>query len=119
MDSYQLPSLNLKQFVFFHKRKSLLSRIKIIITSNIFLTQAELLYGCKLLSSFDEALQSDFTDYNLEMEQLRIYIAKYYSDLLGPCLSFKDRKRLMLIEHYEQSDHLTTISLSEFIPDDF
>jgi len=78
------------------------------------LAHSEILCCCKLLSIFDEYLKSDFQSYNLEVEKLRIDIAKFYSNVLECKLRRKDSDKAMRIEHYFQNSILKTTPMEEF-----
>ena len=117
--TFQLPDTNLDKFVFFIEKKTLTEKLRSTINKNFYLKQNELIYYCKLLLYFDKYLKSDFLEYTLEIEKLRIDIAKSYSKSLEYMISKKDLTRLMKIEHFEQSNKIAVISLDEFIPDDF
>ncbi len=117
--SFQLPDIDIKQFVFALERRTILEKIKYTIIKSSCLKQNEILYCCKLLLAFEKELKSDLEKYNLEIEKLRIDIAKYYTEILEIMISNKDLYKLMRIEHYLQSDKIKVTKLLELIPDDF
>ena len=50
-----------------------------------------------LLRNFEKLLNSDTENYNLEIEKLRIDIARYYTEVLGVTILKKDLNKLMRI----------------------
>lgn len=115
----QLPKTDFMNFNFIPEEKSILNKLKPLVFNNFFLKQNEVLYCCKLLSTFNEVLLSDIQTYNVEIEKMRIDIAKFYSDILGRMILSKDLDKLMKVEHYFQNERIETIKLEEFIPKDF
>lgn len=101
------------------KSKTVSERFRAIILNIYKLKYEELSYCCKLLLDFESILQSDNNFYTVEMEKLRIEIAVYYSEILGKLIKNRDLKKLMKIQHFEQSEYNRTIELKFFIPDDF
>ena len=77
------------------------------------------IWQCKLLYDFDKILNSENKSYNLEIEKLRIDIAKFYTEVFEIMITKKDLARVMKVEHFEQSDSIETIELDKFIPNDF
>jgi len=117
--NFQLPDIDLEQFISFPEKKTIMKKLKSTIGKNQFLNQNEILYCCKLLCVFDKELKSDNKDYNLDIEKLRIDVSRFYSETLELLISRKDLNRLMKIEHYEQNDKIEVIEINEFVPDDF
>jgi hypothetical protein len=119
INHFNLPETDLKNFTFSLKEKPLINRLRPILLKKILIEQNEILYCCKLLCDFDQALNSNNKSYNVEIERLRIDIATYYSDFLGRMILWKDLDKLMKVEHFLQNDKIETIELKNFIPDDF
>ncbi len=117
--NFNLPNTDLEQFVFFFKKKPFIVKLKSVIRKDKILSQHEILYCCKLLWIFEKELESNIEEYNLEIEKLRIDVSQFYNEVLGLLISNKDLNRLMKIEHYNQSNEIEVIEMSEFIPDDF
>ena len=117
--NFRLSETDLRQFVFFPEKKTFRGKLRSMIAKSLFLRQDEILYCCKLLWAFDKELKSDTKKYNLEIEKLRIDVARYYTEILESMISNKDLNKLMRIEHYEQNDKIEVIEMNEFIPDDF
>jgi hypothetical protein len=118
-NNFHLPETDFKNFNFVPQEKPLLNRIKPIIFQTFSLKQDEILYCCKILFHFDEALHSDLRKYHVGIEKIRIDIAQYYSGFLGRLILWKDLDRLMKIEHFWQSEKIDISKLDEFIPMDF
>jgi hypothetical protein len=93
--------------------------MKSAIFGSYLLKQDEIVYCCKLLFSCENLLKSKIQNYGLEIEKLRLDIAKYYTEILGFLILNKDLDRLMRIEHFEQDDKIGVVKLNEFLPDDF
>ncbi|MBU3049299.1 hypothetical protein KNV96_14220, partial [Chryseobacterium indologenes] len=92
---------------------------KPIVFKTFSLEQDQILYCCKLLSDFNEALQSDVQTYHIGIEKIRIDIAISYSDIFGKMILWKDLDKLMKVEHFLQNEMIKTYQLEEFIPKDF
>ena len=116
---FNLPQTDFKNFNFTPQNKSLLNRLRPIIFKTFPLNQNEVLYCCKLLFQFDEALHSDIKKYHLGIERIRVDIAEYYSNVLGRMILWNDLDKLMKIEHFWQSEKIDISKLEEFIPKDF
>lgn len=116
---FNLPQTDFKNFNFIPQNKSLLNRLRPIVFNTVPLKQNEVLYCCKLLFQFDEALHSDVKKYHLGIERIRIDIAEYYSNVLGRMILWNDLEKLMKIEHFWQNEKIDISKLEEFIPKDF
>ncbi|WP_343687764.1 hypothetical protein [Chryseobacterium gleum] len=116
---FNLPQTDFKNFNFIPQNKSLLNRLRPIVFNTVPLKQNEVLYCCKLLFQFDEALHSDIKKYHLGIERIRIDIAEYYSNVLGRMILWNDLEKLMKIEHFWQNEKIDISKLEEFIPKDF
>ena len=101
------------------KPRGRIDRLNTIILGQVQLKKDEILYICKLLYDFDKILNSENKSYNLEIEKLRIDIAKFYTEVLETLITKKDLARVMKVEHFEQSDSIETVKLDKFIPNDF
>ncbi|WP_288438502.1 hypothetical protein [uncultured Chryseobacterium sp.] len=119
INTFNLPKTDFKNFHFIPQNKSLFNRLKPIVFKTFPLKQDEVLYCCKLLFQFDEALHSDIQKYHLGIERIRIDIAEYYSYVLGRMILWNDLERLMKIKHFWQSEKIDISKLEEFIPTDF
>lgn len=119
INTFNLPKTDFKNFHFIPQNKSLFNRLRPIVFKTFPLKQDEVLYCCKLLFQFDEALHSDIQKYHLGIERIRIDIAEYYSYVLGRMILWNDLERLMKIEHFWQSEKIDISKLEEFIPKDF
>ncbi len=119
INTFNLPKTDFKNFHFIPQNKSLFNRLRPIVFKTFPLKQDEVLYCCKLLFQFDEALHSDIQKYHLGIERIRIDIAEYYSYVLGRMILWNDLERLMKIEHFWQSEKIDISKLEEFIPTDF
>ena len=117
--SFQLPENDLAQSVLLFKKEDIADVLAAKVFKRFFLRQSEVLYCYKLLRSFENFLNSNSENYNMEMEMLRCDIAEYYRVILEKMISRRDLYHLMKIEHYGQSEHLRTIKLDEFVPSDF
>lgn len=116
---FHLPKTDFKNFNFIPEKKSIFNRLKPIVFKAFSLEQDQILYCCKLLSDFNEALQSDVQTYHIGIEKIRIDIAIFYSDILGKMILWKDLDKLMKVEHFLQNEMIETYRLEEFIPKDF
>ncbi|WP_147430418.1 hypothetical protein [Sphingobacterium puteale] len=101
------------------KSKTITERLRSLVFKNPKLKYDELLYSCKLLTDFENILLAENEVYTVEMEKLRIDIAVFYSEVLGKLIRYRDLKKLMRIQHFQQSEYNKTIELSNFIPNDF
>lgn len=119
INTFNLPKTDFKNFHFIPQNKSLFNRLRPIVFKTFPLKQDEVLYCCKLLFQFDEALHSDIQKYHLGIERIRIDIAEYYSYVLGRMILWNDLERLVKIEHFWQSEKIDISKLEEFIPTDF
>jgi hypothetical protein len=119
INTFNLPKTDFKNFHFIPQNKSLFNRLRPIVFKTFPLKQDEVLYCCKLLFQFDEALHSDIQKYHLGIERIRIDIAEYYSNVLGRMILWNDLDKLMKIEHFWQSEKIDISKLEEFIPKDF
>lgn len=118
-NSFHLPKTDFKNFSFISEEKSRLNKAKPILFKTLSLKQNDIIYCCKLLFDFDEVLNSHNESYHLGIEKLRVDIAKYYSNVLGRIILWKDLDKLMKIEHFWQSEKIDISKLEEFIPQDF
>ncbi len=109
-NSVEFPC-SIKENNFFKKFRFFLFKIFKKVPS---LTALEVLCCCTLLSSFDKYLGMDFPTYNLEIEKLRMDIAKFNRTVLGSRLLRKDWEKAMSIEHYLQNPILKTTAMEEF-----
>ncbi len=116
IQKYELSDANieLKNFVFFSIKKSWFKRY-----IDLYFSYNEMAYLLKLLEIFEMYLSSNFKEYNLKLEKLRIDICEYYYFILEPKISRRYLKKLMKVEHFNQNDAIETIKLQFFIPDDF
>ena len=81
-----------------------------------YMTANETQYCYQLLIRFDFFLSADLNKYSLEMEKLRVDIAKfYYTDVLEYRLWPKDRNHAMYIECFFQSENIKPVKMDEFI----
>ncbi len=81
-----------------------------------YLSKMELLYCCFLLSEFHAVLETHEGSYNLEIEKVRLAIARFYTGVLESKLSLTDLKRTMSVEHYLSAEHLSLVTIAEFLP---
>ncbi len=119
INSFNLPSTDFNNFNYTPQEKSLLNKLKPIVSKTFSLKQEEVLYYCKLIFQFDEVLHSDIQKYHIEIEKLRVDIALYNMNILGKMILWNDLERLMKIEHFWQSEKIDISKLEEFIPKDF
>jgi len=81
-----------------------------------YLTEEETQYCYQLLIRFDEFLHMDMEKYTIEMEKLRVDVAKFYAIYV---LEFKltpiDRNRAEVIECFLQSENITPVQMNDFI----
>lgn len=117
--SLHLPETNLEYFAFNPEKKTIIDRLRCSIFKTYLLSQDEVLYCCKLLFDFEEILNSDNKTYNLDIEKLRIEIAKYYTEVLENVIWRRDLNRLMKVEHFGQNNKIDVYELNGFVPDDF
>lgn len=91
-------------------------RIKALAFKDFTLNIADIVYCCQLIKAFQEALSSKQVNYTLEVENIRMNIVEFYSNVLGKMISRKERKRLDSIEHFLQySDQ--AILLDKIVPE--
>ncbi|WP_090023727.1 hypothetical protein [Chryseobacterium oleae] len=119
INSFHLPKTDFENFNFIPEEKSLLNKLRPIVFKTFPLKQDEILYCCKLLFEFDQALHSDLKKYHVGIEKIRVDIAKYNMNILGKMILWKDLDRLMKIEHFWQSEKNDISKLEEFVPNDF
>lgn len=119
MNTFLLSKGDLEGFAFSPVKRYKINRLKSVIFKRLTLKREEIIYCYKLLSDFDDLLRSDNQTYNLEIEKLRIDVARYYNGILGSVILAKDLNRLMRIAHFQQSDRIDVLDLDYFIPDDF
>lgn len=119
INSLNLPKTDFKNFNYIPQKKSLLIRLKPIVFKTFSLKQEEVLYCCKLILQFDDALHSYIKKYHIGIEKLRVDIALYNMNILGKMILWNDLDRLMKIEHFWQSEKIDIAKLEEFIPNDF
>lgn len=74
----------------------------------------EILYCFQLLVRFDYLLKSDYSNYSLEAEKLRVDISKFYSFILAPKISKYDLDIAMKVEHFMQNEIHKTIKIKTF-----
>jgi hypothetical protein len=79
-----------------------------------YLTEKELAYEYQLLFKFNYFLGIDFEKFTEDHEKLRVCIARFYSSILEPKLKRKDVEQGTKIEHFNQSDSISTIEIREF-----
>ena len=79
-----------------------------------YLTKEEIYYCCQKLIILDQYLKSDFEIHKLEIEKLRIELAKFTYGNLKYKLFAKDRNKTMKVEHFLQNENLKVINISEF-----
>lgn len=116
---FSLPKIDMETFVFFQKNKTIVEHFKSLIPNNLQLNKDELLYCCKLLLNFEKKIISS-REYSIDVEQARIDIANFYTNVLGKMISTKDLNILMKIEHFNQNDKIIDyVKLNQFIPNDF
>lgn len=116
-NSFHLTETDLTTFVYHSKKRSITEKLNFAIFREVFLTEDDIVYCYKLLWDLEKILNSDLEKYNLEIEKLRIDIAKYYGKVLGELILNKDLDKLMRIEHFEQN--CKVVKLNEFVPNDF
>lgn len=119
LHSFQLSEIDFNSFRFSPEEKLWTNRLKAIFFKTLYFEKDNILYCCKLLFDFDKLLISSNETYNLEIEKLRLNIAKYYSRVLGRMILWKDLDSLMTIEHFFQNENFEHLNLNEVIPDDF
>lgn len=83
------------------------------------LKDSELANYVYFLVGIDKFIHSDKQHYDLEVEQFRIQIAKFYTEVLQQMISNKDLIKLMKMEHFNQNINLDVTALIEFLPEDF
>lgn len=115
----EIKKTNYTDFIYKPKSKTAMKKLKDSLFNKTVLDEDEVLYCCQLLSSFEQILKSNFTDFNLEIEKLRTSIAMFYNESLEPMLLKKDLLTVMKIEHYEQSDNIDTVDMTKFITTNF
>ena len=104
---------------FLPKRNVFIKVIKSIFINGLKLEADELNLCLYLLKNLEERLNSDITKYNLEVEKIRIEIAKFYTHILQFAISRKDQNRLMKIEHFNSNVNIEIVEIEDFIPSDF
>ncbi|ANF50915.1 hypothetical protein A0O34_10470 [Chryseobacterium glaciei] len=117
--NFQLPETDYKNFSFSSEEKLWTNRLRTVFFKTLYFRKNDILYCCKLLYDFDSLLNSDNETYHLDIEKLRLNIAKYYSRVLGRMILWKDLDKLMIIEHFFQNENFDHLNLNDVIPDDF
>ena len=115
---FDLPDTEFQNLPFFPKKSSSVKKLSSAFTKRYYLNQDEILYCCYLIVAFNDALLSDAEAYSEEFEKLRVDIANFYTTVLESLLFNKDLNILMRIEHFNQSENLIVVKLSEFFPSD-
>ncbi len=118
INSFNLPIIDLENFNFIPREKSVFTRLKSGIFKTFSLQQDEVLYCCRLLYDFDKVLNSDTKKYHSGIEKIRVNIAIYNMNILSKMILSKDLNRLMKIEHFWQNETNDISELDEFIPKD-
>lgn len=117
--NFRLPNNDFEQFIFTPEKNTFKKKIKSAVWKNEVLNENEIMYYCKLLWNFDKELNSETKKYNSGIEELRIEVAKYYTEILKSLISNKDLVKLMRVEHFGQNENVEVIELSEFMPNEF
>jgi hypothetical protein len=107
--------------VFLVKKPSFFVRLREFLLKIVIrkcnLYDVEILHCCQMLRQFNALLNQDFSRYPLEAEKLRIDIARFYSFILEPKMFRKDLDKAMKVEHFMQSENLSTIGIDVFAKD--
>ncbi len=117
-NSFHFSKPDFNEFVFFIEKKTIFGKIKSALFKKL-LEQNEIFCCYHLLRNFEKILKSDIENYDLEIEKLRIEIAKYYTEVLELKIATKDLNMLMRVEHFEQNDSIEIIKINKFVPNDF
>lgn len=108
-----------KQVAINKSPRSVIIRFKELIAREVFkkntLSEGELKYCHNLLNEFQNLIETDFVNFPIEAEKLRIDIAMFYTNALQPKISAKDFERVLRIEHFMQNSNLRCIEIIQFL----
>ena len=97
--------------------EKLLGYIYQLTTRTCYLKEAEIVYCCQLLNRFDKFLLADFSTYDFQNETLRIDTIRFNYSLIECKLWTKDFFRATQVEHFQQHDNKSVISIGDFLRD--
>jgi len=103
---------SIEDTTFIYKVKNELFRVLGI---DSYLTNNQVLYCCQKLLKFREYLMINTEPNRMEVESLRIEIARFNYNIIQYKLFQKDRNKAMIIEHYFQNENLRVIKMEEFM----
>jgi hypothetical protein len=109
---------NRLQNLYFVGDTHLLDKIKdlffLYFKKETFLKKEEIYYCCQKLLILDQYLKSNFEVDKLEIEKLRIELAKLTYGSIIFKLFAKDRNKAMHVQHFHQNENLNVINIEEF-----
>jgi len=86
-----------------------------LLRRNNCLTSAEAAYVWQALETYQRYLATDWSTYSIELETLRVRIARFCYTVLEAKLSRRELNHTMRIEHYFSAYHLQTVPLQPFL----
>jgi hypothetical protein len=98
-----------------YSKLRLLYLARTLMQRNNYLTSSEVAYMWQALKTYQSYLATDWDTYSVELEKLRLRIARFCYTVLEAKLSHRELRHTMRIEHYLSAYHLQTVPLQSFL----
>lgn len=115
---FNLEKRKLNNLIFIEKSKfldKLGNKFLLYFQNKVLLPEDSIYFICQKLMELNKFLYSDYKINSLEIEKLRLEISDVNFNILQFKLSNSDRKIAMNVEHFLQSEELTTVKLKNSV----